>query len=124
MGYSEFCFRAATRPLLHSKLANSPLHREKPACESLSPCIAIDERRQMFDVNRWTDGQSFQPNPFGSSVPQDIKQVWFAGDHSDVGGGYPEVESGLAKFPLSWLILEAKAQGLRINPGMLNHLIM
>ena len=27
---------------------------------------------------------------------QDIKQVWFAGSHADVGGGYPEQESGLS----------------------------
>ena len=26
--------------------------------------------------------------------PQDALQVWFAGVHSDVGGGYPEKESG------------------------------
>ncbi|MGR9145676.1 phospholipase effector Tle1 domain-containing protein (plasmid) [Rhizobium leguminosarum] len=28
------------------------------------------------------------------------RQVWFTGCHSDVGGGYPENESGLSKYPL------------------------
>jgi uncharacterized protein (DUF2235 family) len=105
-------------------LQTLPYTARNPLVRAFRHAIAIDERRQMFDVNRWTEGQDFQPNPFGSKGPQDIKQVWFAGNHSDVGGGYPEAESGLAKFPLSWLILEAKAQGLRINTGMFNHLIM
>jgi uncharacterized protein (DUF2235 family) len=105
-------------------LQTLPYTARNPLVRAFRHAIAIDERRQMFDVNRWTEGQVFQPNPFGSELSQDIKQVWFAGNHSDVGGGYPEAESGLAKFPLSWLILEAKAHGLRINTGMFNHLIM
>ena len=44
--------------------------------------MAIDERRCFF----W-------PNLVRDLLPgQDIKQVWFAGVHSDVGGGYPEAE--------------------------------
>ena len=41
--------------------------------------------------------------------PEDVKQVWFAGVHCDVGGGYPEKESGLAKLALEWMLEEAKA---------------
>ena len=41
-----------------------------------------------------------------------MKQVWFPGVHSDVGGGYPELESGLAKIALKWMIDEAEAAGL------------
>src|SRR6267154_6235451 len=29
---------------------------------------------------------------------QDVKEVWFAGVHSDVGGSYPEPESQLSKI--------------------------
>src|SRR5258708_28785915 len=47
--------------------------------------------------------------------PKDLKQVWFAGVHCDVGGGYPEKESGLSKIALDWMIQEAKKHGLRIN---------
>ena len=32
--------------------------------------------------------------PYQHSEPQDILQVWFAGVHSDIGGGYPEIEWG------------------------------
>jgi uncharacterized protein (DUF2235 family) len=60
--------------------------------------LAIDERRSFF-----------QPMPWGlkHQSTQDIKQVWFAGVHSDVGGGYPEKESQLSKIPLKWMIDEA-----------------
>ena len=36
------------------------------------------------------------------------KQTWFAGVHSDVGGGYPEAESALSKYPLLWMIDQAR----------------
>jgi uncharacterized protein (DUF2235 family) len=47
--------------------------------------------------------------------PKDLKQVWFAGVHSDVGGGYSESESALSKIPLNWMMQEAKASGLRVD---------
>jgi len=88
--------------------------------------IAIDERRRMFRINRWKEPQHYKPNPFDKSEPppQDIKQVWFAGVHSDIGGGYPEKESGAAKYPLQWMIDEAVAHGLQINKAMYNHLVL
>lgn len=64
--------------------------------------LAIDERRAYFRQNRW--GNQF-------AATQDIKQVWFAGVHSDVGGGYPEEESDLAKITLQWMIDEARRPG-------------
>ncbi len=44
-----------------------------------------------------------------------VKQVWFAGMHTDVGGGYREYE--LAHVPLLWMVREAVAAGVRIYPG-------
>ena len=69
--------------------------------------IAIDERRAFFRPNLW--------HPTAAGGPKDIKQVWFPGVHSDVGGGYPETESGLAKVTLAWLLDEARAAGLVID---------
>ena len=40
-----------------------------------------------------------------------IEQVWFAGVHSDVGGGYPR--QGLALIALDWMMQKAEARGLR-----------
>ena len=80
----------------------------------------------MFRINRWTEPQPYKPNPFevGEAKPQDTKQVWFAGVHADIGGGYPETESGPAKYPLGWLIDEAVLHGLQINTTMYNHLVL
>ena len=66
--------------------------------------IAIDERRAFFRSNLW------HPTPTGG--PKDIKQVWFPGVHCDVGGGYPEADSGLAKIALAWMLKEADPAGL------------
>lgn len=88
--------------------------------------MAIDERRRMFRLNRWTPRQPFATNRFAEDPPQvqGIKQVWFAGVHSDIGRGYPETESGLAKFPLTWMIDRAVAHGLKINGAMKNQLAL
>jgi Uncharacterized alpha/beta hydrolase domain (DUF2235) len=98
--------------------------RTNPSVKIFRQAMAIDERRRMFRLNRWVDPQKFRPDPFDAStaVAQDIRQVWFAGVHGDVGGGYPEVESGLSKYPLLWMIAQAKAAGLRVDDSMVNHL--
>lgn len=99
--------------------------RTNPSVKSFRHAIAIDERRRMFRLNWWTEPQEFRPNPFDRShdVGQDVRQVWFAGVHADIGGGYKETESGLSKYPLAWMIEEAAGAGLRINRAMVNHLV-
>lgn len=42
-----------------------------------------------------------------------VKQVWFAGTHSNVGGGY--ADDRLAHVPLCWMIGEAAEQGLNFK---------
>jgi hypothetical protein len=100
--------------------------RTNPSVKMFRQAIAIDERRRMFRLNRWIEPQPYRVNPciVTSEIPQDIRQVWFAGVHADIGGGYPETESGLSKFPLLWMIEEAHAQGLLINRPMVNHLVL
>jgi uncharacterized protein (DUF2235 family) len=70
--------------------------------------IAIDERRAFFRTNLWRPGEN--------GGPKDLKQVWFAGVHCDVGGGYPEAESGLSKIALEWMHREAVSAGLLTDP--------
>jgi uncharacterized protein (DUF2235 family) len=104
-----------------------PYTRANPSVEVFRHAMAIDERRRMFRLNRWATPQPFVANRFDTSAPprtQDIKQVWFAGVHADVGGGYPETESGLSKFPLAWMIDEAVTHGLKVNIAMKNHLVL
>ena len=78
----------------------------------------------MFRLNYWKEPQKFRSDPFDPStaVEQDIRQVWFAGVHSDVGGGYPEDQSGPSKFPLIWMLEQAKAAGLHMDQALIDHL--
>ena len=100
--------------------------RTDPCVEIFRQAIAIDERRRMFRLNTWREPQTFKSNPFNAKnwKAQDIRQVWFAGVHSDIGGGYLETESGLSKFPLLWMINQAKAAGLKTSTSMINHLVL
>lgn len=70
--------------------------------------LAIDERRRFFRTNLWTKAVD-------ALAPRDVKQVWFAGVHSDVGGGYRDQEGALSKISLSWMLREAAAVGLLID---------
>lgn len=107
-------------------LQTLPFTRKNPSVRIMRHAMAIDERRRMFRLNRWTEPQKFDPNPFDGSAPepQDIKQMWFAGVHGDVGAGYSEATSALSKYPLEWMTEEAVLAGLRINRAMFNHLVL
>jgi uncharacterized protein (DUF2235 family) len=72
--------------------------------------IALDERRAFFRPNLWRRNERLAEHG-----PRDVKQVWFAGVHADVGGGYPEAESGLSKIALAWMIREAATCGLLLD---------
>lgn len=67
---------------------------------------AIDETRKDFDRVGWGGMPAERPNPGG---PPRFLQLWFAGNHSDVGGSYPETESRLSDISLKWMIEEATA---------------
>ena len=67
--------------------------------------MAIDEKRKFFPVLRWKrDARALQ--------------VWFAGVHSDVGGGY--ANSGLADIALNWMIYRALSHGLEFEQSYMD----
>lgn len=68
--------------------------------------IAIDDERRTFHPVLWDAD---------SEYPERIKQVWFAGAHANVGGGYPK--QGLAMISLDWMMSEAEA-GRAGSPGL------
>ncbi|HMM87831.1 T6SS phospholipase effector Tle1-like catalytic domain-containing protein [Bradyrhizobium sp.] len=95
-----------------------------PSVEIFRQAISMDERRCMFRLKKWDDPQTYKPVRFNDvkDTPQDIKQVWFAGVHADIGGGYPEKQSGLSKYPLLWMIEQAMLSGLKVNQATVNQL--
>jgi hypothetical protein len=48
---------------------------------------------------------------------QDLQQIWFAGVHSDIGGGY--ADSKLWRCAFDWMIAEGRTAGLMIEEDQL-----
>ncbi len=90
-----------------------PYTAHNPDVQVVRHAVSIDERRCAFRHNLMF------PTPPDSN--QDIKNVWFAGVHSDVGGGYPIPESGLAMTAFEWIVREAKAAGLGVDEEAYAH---
>jgi uncharacterized protein (DUF2235 family) len=75
-----------------------------PLVKRAVQALAIDEHRGDFTPTFWT-----------GAVPLNvsIEQVWFAGAHADVGGGYKT--RALADIPLVWMARQAEAVGLSFD---------
>jgi uncharacterized protein (DUF2235 family) len=90
-----------------------PYTAQNPDMANGRHAISIDERRCYFQSNLW-----------GDQLPgQTLKQVWFAGVHSDIGGSYSEAESGLSKITLEWMLCEALPFGLLVDPQKAQRLL-
>lgn len=92
LGESEFLFHD-TEP---SKIVQYARH-----------AVSIDENREDFEPTLWSQKPGL-----------DLKQVWFAGVHSDVGGGYDK--AGLSYVASRWMIDEAAKLGLKFEAHFLN----
>lgn len=79
----------------------------KRACHAL----ALDDERTSFHPLR-IDQRKLK------ETRQIVNEVWFAGVHSDIGGGYPE--STLSFVPLVWMIEQLGGQ-LRFQDGSIEH---
>lgn len=95
-----------------------PFSASNPDIEIGRHAVSIDERRAFFRTNLWRPDP---PTPSGG--PKDLKQVWFPGVHCDVGGGYPEAESGLSKFTFEWMVREAAEKGLLVDRARIDEVM-
>ena len=86
--------------------------RIRRACHAL----ALDDERQTFFPLLWTEHEEPQ-NVTSAHVDEErVTQVWFAGMHSNVGGGYPD--DSLSHTPLAWMAGEAWKRGLRFRAAL------
>jgi uncharacterized protein (DUF2235 family) len=102
--------------------------------------LAIDEDREIFSPEIWlqpTTERNPEPRlippdlrqipideldawfanhkpPNTKDIEQTIRQVWFCGVHTDVGGGYKE--HGVSDIPLLWMLNKARQHGLKVYP--------
>lgn len=75
-----------------------------PNVKILRHALALDERRARFRANRVRLDEN-----------GDHRQMWFAGVHSDVGGGYAPPRDRLSRVPLRWMLREAVNAGLLVS---------
>jgi hypothetical protein len=89
----------------------SPVHwpntTHNPSVANVCHAIALDERRSFFRENRWGGDRPI--------VGQTVSQVWFAGVHCDVGGGYPASSGRLWAITLEWMVEQAVPKGLLVD---------
>ena len=81
--------------------------------------LAIDEHRRDFPRVKWA--MKAEAAKTAGRKPEWLKQVWFAGCHSDVGGSYLEPESRLSDIALDWMVSELKecVPDVQINEDIL-----
>ena len=96
-----------------SELLDKTIYPHRFPDQNLSPgvaqachAVAIDDERHTFHPVLWNEEEEEE----GS---ERIKQVWFSGMHSNVGGGYPDDD--LAYPSLGWMLDEAADSGLRFK---------
>jgi hypothetical protein len=90
------------------KIFPNVMTRPLPNVRILRHAMALDERRTKFRADRIT-------------VCEDVddRQVWFAGVHADVGGGYAAPRDRLSRVPLRWMLREARSAGMLVNEAVL-----
>src|SRR5580704_17894960 len=76
-----------------------------PSVDTVCHAIAIDERRSFFRQNRWGTG----------TRDQEVRQLWFAGVHCDVGGGYAPTDGRLWAITFDWMLGHADAAGIHVD---------
>ncbi|RSL17698.1 uncharacterized protein (DUF2235 family) [Edaphobacter aggregans] len=96
---------------------------ENPIIQRGRHAVSIDERRCFFRDNLYGKPVAvdipvgLRGTPEGDAIPkiQDVLQVWFSGVHSDVGGSYPQLQSGLSNITLEWMIKETEDAGAHFD---------
>jgi uncharacterized protein (DUF2235 family) len=113
--------RGISKYLYPLELPDHQLVRERVAraCQAL----ALDEERTTFHPELWDEKvvppAQFNPDTLREIADEQLSQVWFAGVHSNVGGGYPD--DSLAYIPLFWMMTEAQRCGLKFKSDYAGH---
>ena len=83
-----------------------------PAVRHASHALSLDDERTTFHPIVWDEHEEARMVADGTVPAGRLHQVWFAGVHANVGGGYPE--DRLALVSLDWMMRQASDAGLRL----------
>lgn len=75
--------------------------------------LALDEHRAQFKPRLYADDDGCYQTRSGH--PATLRQRWFRGSHSDVGGGYAPQAAGISEQAMAWIVSEAVLCGLRLH---------
>ena len=77
--------------------------------------LSLDDERDSFHPLLWDEvaEEKLIQDKTKKVKPGRLQQVWFAGVHSNVGGGY--ADDSLSLVPLQWMMREAGDAGLRFD---------
>ncbi|OJD35036.1 short chain dehydrogenase reductase family [Diplodia corticola] len=97
---------------------------------SLSPGLSSRQQRRgsrssFGSVSRVSSNVQHSGGYDSDEEEQDIQEVWFAGCHADIGGGWgleTDEEATLSHVPLVWMVREAQRAGLRFDENKLRAL--
>lgn len=99
-------------PLLKREITGTGTTKDKPGLRHVRHALSMDEHRLSFKPRLYWDDDYPEDERFDPAEPS-LRQRWFRGVHSDVGGGYDVNEAGLADEAYRWMLGEAIACGLR-----------
>jgi uncharacterized protein (DUF2235 family) len=93
-----------------------------PRVDRALHALSLDDERNTFHPQLWNEGLPVSgtygkpPNAGDAATISNerISQVWFAGVHSDVGGGYPD--DSVSYVSLNWIMTEACKCEVRFCP--------
>lgn len=78
--------------------------------------LAIDESRADFARVPWDwDNRAVVEHTKYAGEPEPLRQLWFSGNHSDIGGSYAENESRLSDVALKWMIEQTQECRIKIQ---------
>ena len=87
-------------------------HTRPDKREKICHAVALDDERHTFHPVLLDESKRAGVRPRPSQ--EKLTQVWFAGVHSNVGGGYPD--DSLAHVSLRWMADEARQKGCVLHP--------
>jgi uncharacterized protein (DUF2235 family) len=102
-------------------LRSFPHIRHNASVDIVRHALSLGECRRSFMFTSWCGLDGFVEA--GSPPGQDVQEVWFAGVHSDIGGGYPEEEAGLSWHAFRWMLGEARLAGMKLDDAAIAHLL-
>ena len=104
-----------------------PHLRHNPIVLRVRHALALNERRSWFVPTSWGGIDIDKPNaesvkPDARYAKQQVKELWFPGAHSDVGGGDREADTSI--IPFRWMLREAQPLGIILTDAGRSELLV